>query len=200
VTRLRTKTDSDEAYLLITVIVVFVVFTLVQTKLPHYTLPCFPMISILAVKSLGKQFRPFLVVATFAYVAIALIGFRAIEPYFLSKTAALLALPQIRSETRTASLNYDEQSLIWYLRSKTRPFHLRLDSADFSRFMQEPGPAICFVNTESLSKITVDPAWHSYTVSGYNFARWKAERLKLFGLPVSLPEPQAISLVALIKE
>jgi 4-amino-4-deoxy-L-arabinose transferase-like glycosyltransferase len=200
VARLRSKMDDDESYLLIGVIVVFVVFTFVQTKLPHYTLPCFPMLSILAVRSMGKMFRPMLVTVTLVYVVIALAGFRAVEPFFLSKTIALQALPEIKSETRTASLNYDEQSLIWYLRAKTHPFHLRLDSADFARFMQEPGPAICVVNEESIKKIIVDPAWHSFTVSGYNFARWKTRPQKVFGLRIAVPVPQSLTLVALIKD
>ena len=200
--RLRSRIDRDELYLLITIVAIFAVFTLVQTKLPHYTLPCFPMLAILMARGIAAdpRFKVVLAASTLAFLAIALLGFRAIEPFFLSKTIALQALPQISPETRTASLNYNEQSLIWYFRSKTYSFHVRLDSIDFARFMNEPGPAICVANKGSLTKATINPAWHSFTTSGYNFARWKLQPTTLLGWHFSLPLPQPLELVTLIKQ
>jgi len=202
IARLRDHMNSDESYLLIAVISVFGVFSLIQTKLPHYTLPCYPMLAILVARTVSqnRKFKPLLAATTILFAVIALPGFRFIEPFFLSKTVGLAALPLITPETRTGSLNYDEQSLIWYLRKKTRPFHVRLDSNGFEQFMNEPGPALCVANGESLAKVRVDPSWHSFTVSGYNFARWKLQPKTLLGVHVSIPCPQALDLVTLIKE
>jgi 4-amino-4-deoxy-L-arabinose transferase-like glycosyltransferase len=199
--RLRTHMNADEAYLLIIVISVFAVFSLLQTKLPHYTLPCYPMLAILVARTVGQSrpFKPLLAATTILFAVIALPGFRFIEPLFLSKTVGLAALPLITAETRTASLNYDEQSLIWYLRKKTHPFHLRLDSGDFQQFMNAPGPALCVADSESLAKVKINPSWHSFMVSGYNFARWKLQAKTVFGMHVLIPFPQPLDLVTMVK-
>jgi 4-amino-4-deoxy-L-arabinose transferase-like glycosyltransferase len=202
ISRLRSQMNSDENYLLVCGISVFAVFTLVQTKLPHYTLPCYPMLAILVARTAAqdRRFKTVLVAATILFSLIALPGFKTIEPFFLSKTVAVKALPFITPETRTGSLNYDEQSLIWYLRSKTHPFHLRLDSGQFENFMNAPGPAICVANNESLATVKIDPTWHTFNVSGYNFARWKLQSLPILGGHLSLPLPQPLDLVTMVKD
>jgi len=141
----------------------------------------------------------FLGLALGLYLLIALVGFQVIEPEFLSKRIAKMALPVISAETRTASLDYDEQSLIWYLRAKTRPFHRRLDSSGFSDFMNRPGPALCVVNKESIGKVLLNPEWTTFEVSGHNFARWKMKPVQWFGLRIPLPVPQPLDLVTVIK-
>src|SRR5271166_868111 len=108
-------------------------------------------------------------------------------------------VPLVSPDTRTASLNYDEQSLIWYLRAKTHPFHTRIDASEFGAFMNQPGPALCVANEESLVKIQLDPSWKTFDLSGYNFARWKLGPVTLFGLPMTLPVPQKLDLVTVIK-
>jgi 4-amino-4-deoxy-L-arabinose transferase-like glycosyltransferase len=198
--RLWAHREPDENYLLGPILIVFFVFTLVQTKLPHYVLPAYPMLAMLTARH-ADQSRwawPILGTTLALYLLIALVGFRVIEPEFLSKRIAETAL--ISPKTRTASLNYDEQSLIWYLREKTRAFHRRLDSGQFSDFMNQPGPALCVVNEESVHQIHLDPAWRTFAVSGHNFARWKLRPVRVFGVRTSLPLPESLSLVTVIKQ
>jgi hypothetical protein len=181
---------------------VFFVFTLVQTKLPHYVLPAYPMLAMLTARDAeqSKWAQPILGATLLVYLLIAVIGFRAIEPEFLSKTIAQTALPLISPDTRTASINYDEQSLIWYLREKTRAFHLRLNSAQFTDFMNQQGPALCVVNEESVHLIHLNPEWRTVEVSGHNFARWRSKPVTLFGLRMVLPLPESLSLETIIKQ
>ena len=202
VKRLLTRKDADENYLLGPILLVLLVFTLIQTKLPHYVLPAYPMLAILVARQVGesKWRRGLLGIAIVFYLLIALIGFRVIEPEFLSKRIAEIALPQIRPETRTASINYDEQSLIWYLREKTRPFHRRLDSSGFSDFMDQSGPALCVVNKDSIGQLHLDSKWKTFEVSGHNFARWKVKPILVSGIRTALPVPQPLDLVTIIKE
>jgi hypothetical protein len=143
--------------------------------------------------------RLILAATLIAYLLIALVGFRVIEPDFLSKRIAQMALPFITSETRTASVNYDEQSLIWYLREKTRRFHLRLDSAQVTDFLNQPGPALCVLNEQSVGQIHLEPGWRTFKVSGHNFARWKLRSVPLLGVQVILPLPESLNLVTIIK-
>ena len=201
VKRLLAHREPDENYLLGPILIVLFVFTLIQTKLPHYVLPAYPMLSILVARQAGEsKWRQGLLGSTLVlYLLVALVGFRVIEPEFLSKKIAKTALPLITPETRTASLNYDEQSLIWYLREKTRPFHRRLDSSRFSDFMNQPGPALCVMNKESIGQVHLNSEWESFEVSGHNFARWKVKPVLLYGLRMALPFPQPLDLVTIIK-
>jgi 4-amino-4-deoxy-L-arabinose transferase-like glycosyltransferase len=202
VRRLLTRRDKDENYLLGPIFIVLLVFTLIQTKLPHYVLPAYPMLAILVARQVAEsKWRGGLLGITIVfYLLIALVGFRVIEPEFLSKRIAEIALPQIRPETRTASINYDEQSLIWYLREKTRPFHRRLDSSGFSGFMDQPGPALCVVNKDSLGQLHLNTDWKTFEISGHNFARWKVKPILVSGIRIALPVPQPLDLVTIIKE
>ena len=50
--KLWRKRDPLDRYLLGGTAVVFIVFTLVKTKLPHYTLPAFPLLALLLAKAL----------------------------------------------------------------------------------------------------------------------------------------------------
>lgn len=199
---LRRSRGPDENYLIGAICVMVLVFTVIQTKLPHYILPAFPMLAMLLASQVEAfRYKLQLLAATVAcLLAIAIFGFRAIEPEFLSKTIAQRALPLISPETRTGSINYDEQSLIWYLRAKTRPFHMRLDSGQFAGFMSQPGSALCVVTKELAEKLAIDPAWKTFETSGHNFARWKMGPLELFGIRFKLPKPQRLELVTIFKE
>ena len=202
VKRLWAHREPDENYLVGPILIVFLVFTLIQTKLPHYVLPAYPMLAMLTARHVeqSRWARPILGTTLVVYLLIALVGFRVIEPEFISKRIAQTALPLISPETRTASLNYDEQSLIWYLREKTRAFHRRLDSGQFTDFMNQPGPALCVVNVESLHQIHLNPEWRTFLVSGHNFARWRLRQVPLFGLRTVLPLPESLSLITIIKQ
>jgi 4-amino-4-deoxy-L-arabinose transferase-like glycosyltransferase len=199
--RLWAHREPDENYLLGPILIVLVVFTLIQTKLPHYVLPAYPMLAMLVARQVERSrwAQPILAATLIAYLLIALVGFRVIEPEFLSKRIAQTALPFITAETRTASCNYDEQSLIWYLREKTRAFHLRLDSAQVTDFMHQPGPALCVLNEESVDQIHLDPRWRVLKVSGHNFARWSLRPVTILGLQMVLPLPESLNLVTIIK-
>jgi 4-amino-4-deoxy-L-arabinose transferase-like glycosyltransferase len=200
--RLWVRRESAECYLLGPVLIVFFVFTIVQTKLPHYVLPAYPMLATLVARDVAQsKWRHVVLTATIAaYFLIGLVGFRMIEPEFLSKRIANEALPLIEPETRTASVDYDEPSLIWYLRKKTLPFHQRLDPSNFSEFMTRPGSALCVVNRNALARVHLDPAWKSFELSGYNFARWAFSPMTLFGAKIPLPSPQKLQLVTVLKE
>ena len=202
VKRLWTRRDSDENYLVGVVLLVLFVFTAIQTKLPHYVLPAYPALAILVARQIEKvRWKSLMLgVTLLAYWLIATIGFQAVEPQFLSKKIAQEALPLVPPETRTASIHYDEQSLIWYLRAKIRPFHLRLDPGEFTDFMEKPGPALCVIDPQGLPELPMQSAWRVLRSSGYNFARWKARPAKILGIHVVFPLPEALDLITVIKE
>jgi 4-amino-4-deoxy-L-arabinose transferase-like glycosyltransferase len=202
VQRLTKLRLSQENFLIGAVTVTIVVFSLLQTKLPHYILPCFPMVSLLIARQLDTRPAPVrtLVVTAVIYVVIATVGFSAVRPLFVSEAVArqLSSLVQTR-DFRIASLGYDEQSLIWYLRGRTTAFQQRLKPKAFSEFMSAPGEAVCVINREQLARVQLDPAWQSFHTQGYNFARWELRPISLFGRPLTLLLPEPVDLVTVMK-
>src|SRR5262249_42630033 len=51
----RQRCDSIDVYLLAGILFVFGIFTLVATKLPHYTLPAFPLLSLLLARHWSEE-------------------------------------------------------------------------------------------------------------------------------------------------
>jgi 4-amino-4-deoxy-L-arabinose transferase-like glycosyltransferase len=202
VKRLWIRRDFDENYLIGVVLLVLFGFTVIQTKLPHYVLPAYPALAILVARQIQHvQWKPLILGAVLVfYLIVATVGFRTIEPQFLSKKIAEQALPMVPAESRSASIHYDEQSLIWYLRAKIRPFHLRLDPDKLKDFMNQPGPALCVIEPEGLCELGIQSDWRVFRNSGHNFARWKAKPLTIFGLQTILPMPQSIDLITVIKK
>src|SRR5207244_5129241 len=71
--------NKIDNYLLACVAIIFIIFTLVRTKLPHYTLPAFPLLALLLARKLAAEkaatrfFRSCAFVSASVYLAIALI-------------------------------------------------------------------------------------------------------------------------------
>jgi 4-amino-4-deoxy-L-arabinose transferase-like glycosyltransferase len=195
IARLRRGLDSPQRYLLGSVALVFLIFTLIQTKLPHYTLPAFPLLAILTAKHLNSLVRArFLAGATVTlYALVSLIGFSWVGPYFPSKAAYEAAKQFLTADTRVAYIGYDEQSLVWYFRYSVKPFLVRLSPQDVAHFMESTPAAACVVAKSDLGQITIDPSWKQIPASGFDFARWKIRRSS----PLPLPEP--IDLGVLVK-
>lgn len=198
--RLRIGLDPFERYALCGIGVAFLVFTLYQTKLPHYTLPAFPLLAILVGRTIHdrRTARLVAVAAVALYLFIATLGFQWIAPLFPSKTVFERLAAQLSPSTHTASIGYDEQSLIWYFRYRVQPFHQQLDSAELNRFMNQSGPAVCVVTSER--PIATDPSWTSFSVAGYNFARWKIRATTILGQKIEFLLPDRIKLIAYVKK
>jgi hypothetical protein len=53
--RLWRKRDNIDCYLISGVAIIFIIFSLVKTKLPHYTLPAFAMLALLLARHWGRE-------------------------------------------------------------------------------------------------------------------------------------------------
>src|SRR5438067_4061883 len=71
---LRAHRDATDQFLLAGTLIIFGIFTFVQTKLPHYTLPAFPLLALLVARRFEslRLSRALPVAATMVYLAIAL--------------------------------------------------------------------------------------------------------------------------------
>jgi 4-amino-4-deoxy-L-arabinose transferase-like glycosyltransferase len=200
--RLRGETIPVERYLLIAAACVFLVFTLIQTKLPHYTLPALPFLSLLVAPSAVRlQWSQRVLLFTLAtYALVALIGFRLIAPYFATQAIVERVAVKLQPDTRIATTSYDEPSLIWSLRKTVRPFLQRISADRIAAFLQTPGAAVCFVTAEQYQDLPPDPNRLEFRASGYDFSRWKTRAVDVLGLKLPLPFPEPVAVIAVCKE
>jgi 4-amino-4-deoxy-L-arabinose transferase-like glycosyltransferase len=191
--RLRRGVDLSERYMLGGAGAVFIVFTLIQTKLPHYILPAFPLLAILTARSLNLEKPPrWLAIATAAcYLVIAFAGFSFVAPHFPSRQCYERAKNYLNVETRVASVGFDEPSLVWYFRYTVKPFLVQLSPREVKGFMAQTPSPVCVLTRDNWRQVPADPSWQQTEVRGFDFARWKIRRVG----PILLPSPEPIDLV-----
>src|SRR5437764_15005264 len=115
---LRAQRDDTDQFLLAGALIVFGIFTLVQTKLPHYTLPAFPLLALL----LARRFECLrlsraLPAATAAlFLAFALFATPPLARFFPSYNLANYSRPNLKPEMEFGAVEFTEPSLVWYFR------------------------------------------------------------------------------------
>jgi 4-amino-4-deoxy-L-arabinose transferase-like glycosyltransferase len=176
VRRLRQKRAQADVYLLGGVLTTFVVFSIVATKLPHYTLPAFPLLACLVAPHLAQS-RTAFYIATVGMVVLNL-GLSFCAPSFLGPSvaqAALATLPaNLPQTTRFASVEFDEPSLVWYFRSRFKTAHELIAPDAFNDFIRGPGARVCLVPDEIAASLP-DAA----RVSGWNLAKGRRVALRV---------------------
>lgn len=182
------RSTPETAYLLSGVVLVFVIFTLSRTKLPHYTLPAFPFLALLVAlwwrenKPASVAFR----VAKWTAVVFTLVPL-CIFPFIrqLSVTELLLekVRPELNASTAVALVGYEEPSLVWGLRKTVSGYMEKVAPEQVSEWMQKPGPRVCILRKEEASALQPFGDGTSPTrfeAEGWNFA--KGKRLTLVAL------------------
>src|SRR5213596_3803472 len=180
-------------YLLWGIAIIFIIFTLIKTKLPHYTLPAFPLLALLLARhwqeapmanrrSLPKTIA---IVTAFVWIAIAL----AIPPMVARLFPAYQLFQQSRAELRPnmqfASVEFEEPSLVWYFRSQVTGFRMPVNKCRAAEFMNMPGPRFIVLPMPVAGMVfpNVPQNWKSFTVSGFNVAKGKRVDLTLLLKP-----------------
>jgi 4-amino-4-deoxy-L-arabinose transferase-like glycosyltransferase len=179
--RLWQTRDPLDNYLLAGTAVVFVLFTLVKTKLPHYTLPAFPLLALLLAKALADLPNASRFVRRAAIIgALAALVTVCTTPFLRAYAPALQlveqARPDLKPEMEFGAMEYKEPSLIWYFRKHVKGFLSDLDDDTIGPFMERPGGRFVVLPTSSVPEVfpAVPPEWKSYRAQGLNAAkgRW----------------------------
>jgi 4-amino-4-deoxy-L-arabinose transferase-like glycosyltransferase len=172
---LRAHRDSTDQFLLAGTLIIFGIFTLVQTKLPHYTLPAFPLLALLAARrvDLLKLSRVLPIATAAVYLVIALLVSPFLARFFPSFVLAHDSRPSLKSEMEFAAVDFTEPSLVWYFRDNVRGFMTPLKRKDASEFMSRGGSRFIVLPTASVAEIfpSVDASWRSYRARGFNIAK-----------------------------
>src|SRR5438874_7935972 len=100
--RLRENGDGDQVdnYLIAGIAIIFLIFTLIKTKLPHYTLPALPLLALLVARHIDSE-RFLKSAATFAfclYLALAFVAAPFASEFFPASQLYRQARNDLRPE------------------------------------------------------------------------------------------------------
>ncbi|HEV3243643.1 MAG TPA: glycosyltransferase family 39 protein [Chthoniobacterales bacterium] len=176
--------DKIDIYLLTGTAIIFVIFTLIKTKLPHYTLPAFPLLALLLARHLvdHPQFlKRCAIVAASTYLVVALFVAPSAARAFPAAQLFRQTRDQLRPEMEFGAVDFQEPSLVWYFRSRIKGWMTPLNSANAAQFMEKGGARFVILPTTLAAETFPDlPAtWKSFTARGFNVAKGKDVDLTL---------------------
>jgi len=184
----RLRSDSYgvrvDIYLLTAAGIIFVIFSLIKTKLPHYTLPAFPLLSLLLARHLIDH-RQFLkrcaIVTASIYLVVALFVTPTAARFFPAAQLFTQTSDQLRPEMEFGAVDFQEPSLVWYFRSRVHGWMTPLNATTAVTFMGKSGPRFAVLPTALAAKTFPDPpaSWKSFSTRGFNIAKGKRVDLTL---------------------
>jgi 4-amino-4-deoxy-L-arabinose transferase-like glycosyltransferase len=170
--RFRRERSPADVYLVSGILVTFVLFSIVRTKLLHYTLPAFPLLACAVAPVLPSvPFVRWSIGMTALNFALAFGAFPIASRYCAPREFLRSGL--LRSDMAFASVEYQEPSLVWYLRKQVRACKRQLKARDIASYMKEQGPRFCVMPKRLLEGLTVDPAWKVVNARGLDVAKGK---------------------------
>jgi 4-amino-4-deoxy-L-arabinose transferase-like glycosyltransferase len=170
------------SYLIGGILLTFLVFSLFATKLPHYTLPTFPLLSILFAGWIGEERFPVRLAAGMAALALVTsLGLPALSAkYFPVARLARESADSLKPEMEMATVDFQEPSTVWYFRSYLHSWLTAIARDDVEGFMAKPGPRCCLLPQAVAATLKADPSWKELTSEGVNLATGKWVHLVLW--------------------
>ena len=179
-----------DTYLIAGIAIIFVIFTLVSTKLPHYTLPAFPLLAILLARHWHREapaeshrslFRPIAIATVCMWIAIALAVPPMVARFFPAYQLFQVSRASLQSNMQFAAVEFQEPSLVWYFRSRVQGFPTLLKTRRAVEFMSAAGPRFIVLPTPVAGEIFENrpESRRFFTVSGFNIAKGKRVDLTL---------------------
>jgi hypothetical protein len=173
-----------DIYLLAGAGIIFVIFSLIKTKLPHYTLPAFPLLSLLLARHFVDQpqfLKRCAVAAAAIYFVVALFVAPTAGRFFPAAQLFRQTRDQLRPEMEFGAVDYQEPSLVWYFRSRIKGWMTPINSASAAQFMEKEGARFVILPTPLVPKVFPTPpaTWKSFTARGFNVAKGKDVDLTL---------------------
>jgi 4-amino-4-deoxy-L-arabinose transferase-like glycosyltransferase len=153
--------DRDEIgwYLLVQALLVFVVFSLVKTKLPHYTMPAFPCLALWLALQIGREQNSFAwfgkrFAAMTIFILVLMLGFCSVgRNYLLTENLWREVQPHVRAETKVGCFGYTEPSLVWKFRSVITNTVTLGGVEQAKNFLTNAPPFILVLPTEALTNL-----------------------------------------------
>jgi len=181
------RRDKIDNYLLTGAAIIFIIFTLVKTKLPHYTLPAFPLLALLLARKLAAEkaatrfFRSCAFASVSVYLAIAFIVPPVVARFFPAYQLCRESRDHLRPDMEFGAVSFNEPSLVWYFRSRVNGFLAPLNNSRAADFMTQTGPRFVIVPTSLAATLFPNhPSdWKMFSTRGFNVAKGKHVDLTL---------------------
>lgn len=179
------RRDELGWYLLMQALIVFAVFSLVRTKLPHYTMPAFACIALWLAREIGGQnnlpaWAGKRLAGMVVLVAVLTLGFIPFaKNYLLTENLWHAAKPHVRPETKVACLGYTEPSLVWKFRSVVTNTVTLGDVKLAENFLTNAPPFILVLPTKDFAKLsdTNGILLHAHGLDMVKFKNWELTAL-----------------------
>jgi 4-amino-4-deoxy-L-arabinose transferase-like glycosyltransferase len=178
-----------DTYLLTGIAIIFAIFTLVSTKLPHYTLPAFPLLALLLARywqpvvaeTSHSLFARIAITAACVWIGIALVVPPILARFFPAYQLLQVSRASLRPNMQFAAVEFQEPSLVWYFRSRVQGFLTPLNKRRAAEFMSAPNPRFIVLPTPLAGELFANPpgGWRFFTVNGFNIAKGKRVDLTL---------------------
>jgi 4-amino-4-deoxy-L-arabinose transferase-like glycosyltransferase len=183
------KRDNIDSYLLSGAAIIFIIFSLVKTKLPHYTLPAFGLLALLLARHWGEDAavanrRSFVIIAiaiAAVWIATASIVPPIVARFFPAYQLFHQSRASLQPNMQFAAVEFEEPSLVWYFRSRVKGFLTLLNKRRAAEFMSAPGPRFVILPMPVAGSVLVNPPqdWKFFMISGFNIAKGKRVDLTL---------------------
>jgi 4-amino-4-deoxy-L-arabinose transferase-like glycosyltransferase len=181
--KLWRERDNVDIYLLSGAAIVFIIFSLIKTKLPHYTLPAFPLLALLTARHISTQrFLKYAAAAAAAVlIALALIAPPLVAHLLPATELSRNAIADLRPEMEFGAVDFQEPSLVWYFRSRAKGWMTPLKQKNVGEFMNRAGSRFVILPTADATEIfsNLPSSWKTFSTSGFNIAKGKHVDLTL---------------------
>jgi 4-amino-4-deoxy-L-arabinose transferase-like glycosyltransferase len=178
--------DDIDHYLIAGIAVIFIIFSLIKTKLPHYTLPALPLLALLLAQRLATEnsmrfFRNCAVGLALAYFAIALVVPPLVARFFPTYELFRQSHEYLRADMEFGAVSFTEPGLVWYFRSRVHGFLTPLNSRRAPDFMAQTGPRFVIVPTSLATKLFPNHPEDRkmFSTRGFNIAKGEQVELTL---------------------
>jgi len=196
---LRRDRDNIDRYLFSGIVIIFIIFSVIKTKLPHYTLPAFGLLALVLARHWPEGAVPSSVPKAFGvtnrrslfgtiaastacvWLAIALVVPPMVARFFPAYQLFQVSRGSLQTNMQFASVEFQEPSLVWYFRSRVEGFLTPLNKRGAPDFMSEPGPRFIILPMPVAGSVFANAPqnWRFFTTSGFNIAKGKRVDLTL---------------------
>jgi 4-amino-4-deoxy-L-arabinose transferase-like glycosyltransferase len=151
------RRDDLGWYLLVQVALVFGVFSLVRTKLPHYTLPAFPCLALWFARQIANEagtcawFGKRIAAMTLFILLLTFVGFPIARNHLLTTRLWLATQAHVRPQTKIGCFGYTESSLVWEFRKVSTNNLVLGDVPAAKDFLTNAPPFILVLPTKDLA-------------------------------------------------
>ncbi len=178
------QADRTDRYLILNAAVIFIVFTLMVTKLPHYTLPAFPFIALLfARRWVTVGLSPWLPIRWtvgfgigFALFAIVFVPVALLNHGSPSPVARLVEEADLAPDTKIAMVDFEEPNVVWELRKVVKSYPKTIADSDVLSYLDRSAPRAVVLTTDAWERIDLgrdpgDSTLKIYKARGFNAAK-----------------------------